>query len=136
MRSQRIVLLALVSVLVIALLAACSGGTVGGTKAPAYETFLTLMRDQRSVRIPLQAVLADPAENVFVRPGDVVSVAREPQTFTSAGATGTNSVVPFDAVGITLDQAIARASSSRLRSRSPRQKSVANSCSAGSACAR
>jgi uncharacterized cupredoxin-like copper-binding protein len=35
MKSQRIVLLALVSVLVIALLAACSGGTVGGTKAPA-----------------------------------------------------------------------------------------------------
>jgi plastocyanin len=36
MKSQRIVLLALVSVLIIALLAAsCSGGTVGGTKAPA-----------------------------------------------------------------------------------------------------
>ena len=35
MKSQRIVLLALVSVIVIALLAACSGGTVGGTKAPA-----------------------------------------------------------------------------------------------------
>jgi uncharacterized cupredoxin-like copper-binding protein len=35
MKSQRIVWLALASVLVIALLAACSGGTVGGTKAPA-----------------------------------------------------------------------------------------------------
>ena len=35
MKSQRIVLLALVSAVVIALLAACSGGTVGGTKAPA-----------------------------------------------------------------------------------------------------
>ncbi len=35
MKSQRIVLLALLSVLIIALLAACSGGTVGGTKAPA-----------------------------------------------------------------------------------------------------
>jgi len=35
MKSQRIVLLALVSVIIIALLAACSGGTVGGTKAPA-----------------------------------------------------------------------------------------------------
>ena len=34
MKLQRIVLLALVSVIVIALLAACSGGTVGGTKAP------------------------------------------------------------------------------------------------------
>jgi uncharacterized cupredoxin-like copper-binding protein len=35
MKSQRIVVLALVSVIIIALLAACSGGTVGGTKAPA-----------------------------------------------------------------------------------------------------
>jgi len=35
MKSQRIVVLALVSVIVIALLAACSGGTVGGAKAPA-----------------------------------------------------------------------------------------------------
>lgn len=80
----------------------------GGTKAPAHETFVTLVREGRSQRIPMQAMLSNPAENVFVRPGDVVSVAREPQTFTSAGATGQNSVVPFDAIGITLDQAIAR----------------------------
>ena len=35
MKSQRIVLLTLVGVLMVALLAACSGGTVGGAKAPA-----------------------------------------------------------------------------------------------------
>jgi polysaccharide export outer membrane protein len=81
----------------------------GGTKAPAHETFVTLVRDGRSVRIPMQAMLTNPTENVYVRPGDVISVAREPQTFTSAGATGQNSVIPFDAIGITLDQAIARA---------------------------
>ena len=81
----------------------------GGTRAPAHETFITLVRDGTSVRIPMQAMLSDPAENVYVRPGDVVSVAREPQTFTAAGATSQNLVVPFDAIGITLDQAIARA---------------------------
>lgn len=81
----------------------------GGTRAPAHETFITLVRDGKSVRIPMQAMLSDPAENVYVRPGDVVSVAREPQTFTAAGATSQNLVVPFDAIGITLDQAIARA---------------------------
>lgn len=82
--------------------------TAGGTRAPIHETFVTLLRDGRSVRIPMQAILADPAENVFVRPGDVVNVAREPQTFTAVGATGANGVVPFDAIGITLDQAIGR----------------------------
>jgi polysaccharide export outer membrane protein len=81
----------------------------GGTKAPAHETFVTLVRDGRAVRIPMQAILTEPAENVYVRAGDVISVAREPQTFTSAGATGYNSVIPFDAIGITLDQAIGRA---------------------------
>lgn len=83
--------------------------TAGGIKAAAHETFVTLVRDGRSVRIPMQAILNNPAENVFVRPGDVVSVARDPQTFTAAGATGANAVIPFDAIGISLDQAIARA---------------------------
>lgn len=81
----------------------------GGTKAPAHETFITLMRKDSVVRIPMQAMLANPAENVPVQSGDVITVAREPQTFTAAGATGQNAVVPFDAIGITLDQAIARA---------------------------
>jgi polysaccharide export outer membrane protein len=81
----------------------------GGTKASAHETYVTLVRGSSTVRIPMQAMLTDPSENVFVRPGDVISVAREPQTFTAAGATGQNAVVPFDAIGITLDQAIARA---------------------------
>lgn len=83
--------------------------TAGGTKAPPHETFVTLVRDGRSLRIPMQAILSDPNENVFVRPGDTVSIAREVQTFTAAGATGTTAVVPFEAMGITLDQAIARA---------------------------
>lgn len=81
----------------------------GGTRAAAHETFVTLVRDGASVRIPMQAILNDPAENVYVQAGDVVSVARDPQTFTAAGATGANAVIPFDAIGITLEQALARA---------------------------
>jgi polysaccharide export outer membrane protein len=81
----------------------------GGTKAPSHETYITLVRRGTAARIPMQAMLTNPSENVYVLPGDVISVAREPQTFTAAGATGANAVVPFDAIGITLDQAIARA---------------------------
>ncbi len=81
----------------------------GGTRAPPHETFLTVAREGRSVRIPMQALLSNPNENIPVRAGDVVIVAREPQTFTAAGATGQNNVVNFDTMGITLDQAIARA---------------------------
>jgi len=81
----------------------------GGTRAPAHETFVTLVRDGASVRIPMQAILNDPAENIYVKGGDVVSVARDPQSFTAAGATLVNAVIPFDAIGITLEQALARA---------------------------
>lgn len=83
--------------------------SAGGTKAPSYEVFVTLLRKGTSVRIPMQAIISNPAENIYVQAGDVISVAREPQTFTAAGATSTNSVVNFDAIGITLEQAIARA---------------------------
>lgn len=57
----------------------------------------------------MQAILNDPAENIYVKGGDVVSVARDPQSFTAAGATLVNAVIPFDAIGITLEQALARA---------------------------
>jgi polysaccharide biosynthesis/export protein len=83
--------------------------TAGGARAPVHEVFVTLVRGRQALRVPMQAILLDPAENVYVRPGDVVSVARDPQTFTAAGATGANAVIPFDAIGISLEQAIARA---------------------------
>ncbi|HSD82795.1 MAG TPA: cupredoxin domain-containing protein [Anaerolineae bacterium] len=38
MKSQRVMLSALVGLLIIASLAACSGGTIGGTKAPASNS--------------------------------------------------------------------------------------------------
>ncbi len=81
----------------------------GGTRVAVHEIFVTLVRDGASVRISMQAILNDPAENVYVQAGDVVSVARDLQTFTAAGATGANTVIPFDAVGITLEQALAKA---------------------------
>src|SRR5262249_7228963 len=82
--------------------------TAGGVKAPTYDTFITLLRGGTSVRIPLQAIMTNPAENIYTRPGDVITVAKDPQTFTAAGATSVNSVINFDAVGISLDQAIAK----------------------------
>jgi polysaccharide export outer membrane protein len=83
--------------------------SAGGTRAPAHEIFLTLMRDGQAVRIPMQAILRDPKENIPVAPGDVITVAREPQTFTAIGATGTNNVISFDALGLSLEQAIGKA---------------------------
>ena len=40
--------------------------------------------------------------------GDVLTLVRTPQTFTAFGATGRNSVVPFDAVGLSVEEAVAK----------------------------
>ncbi len=84
--------------------------TGGGITTPAYETFLELTRNGRTVRVPFQTVLNTPKENIFARPDDVLTVVRYPLTFTAVGATGTNAVVPFSAVGISLEEAIGKSS--------------------------
>lgn len=83
--------------------------SAGGYRSPVHETFISLTRGGRTARAPMQALLDNPGENIFVRPGDIVTVERTPQTFTVAGATGANSVEHFDARGITLEEAIGKA---------------------------
>lgn len=82
--------------------------TAGGLKSPAHETFIRLTRAQRTVSVAFNALLQDPQENIFVRPDDVITVVRMPQTFTAFGSTGKNASIPFEATGITLEEAIAK----------------------------
>ena len=81
----------------------------GGIRAPAYESFIDLMRGGKTVRVPYQTLINSPKENIFARPGDTITVVRYPLTFTAVGATLYNAVVPFDAVGISLEEAIGKA---------------------------
>ncbi|MBU6525840.1 polysaccharide export protein [Methylocystis sp. MJC1] len=80
----------------------------GGYRSPVHETFISVTRGNRTARAPLQALLANPGENIYVRPGDILTVESRPQTFTVAGAAGANAVIPFDARGITLEEAIGK----------------------------
>lgn len=81
----------------------------GGIKAPVHEAFITVSREGTSLSVPLQAILANTKENIYLRPSDVVTVFRAPQSFTAFGATGRNAVVGFDAGGLTLEEAIGKA---------------------------
>lgn len=81
----------------------------GGVRAPTYETFITVQRNGRTVSVPMQRVVGDARENIFVHPRDVITVVRDPQTFSVFGAAGRNAVVPFEAAGITLEKAVAKA---------------------------
>jgi polysaccharide biosynthesis/export protein len=86
----------------------------GGPKFEAIETYVTLQRDGRYVRVLLSRVVHDPRENIFIRPNDVIFLTHEAPTFTALGALnqnvfGFNSEIPFDVETLTLSQAIGKA---------------------------
>ncbi|QRE74137.1 polysaccharide biosynthesis/export family protein [Methylobacterium aquaticum] len=82
--------------------------TAGGVAAPVNETFVRLSRGSATATVPLTAVVSNPRENIFLRPGDTLTLVRDPQTFLAVGATGANYEIPFSAEGITLAQALAK----------------------------
>jgi polysaccharide biosynthesis/export protein len=86
----------------------------GGPKFQAIESYVTLQRDGKPVRVLLSRVVHDPRENIFIRPNDVIFVTREAPTFTALGALnqnvfGFNSEIPFDVEALTLAQAMGKA---------------------------
>jgi polysaccharide export outer membrane protein len=85
----------------------------GGPKFEAIESYVTLQRDGKRVRVLLSRVVHDPNENIFVRPNDVIFITRESPTFTALGALnqnvfGFNSEIAFDVETLTLAQAIGK----------------------------
>ncbi|MBR0963763.1 polysaccharide export protein [Bradyrhizobium diazoefficiens] len=86
----------------------------GGPKFEAIESYVTLQRDGKKVRVLLSRVVHDPRENIFIRPNDVIFITHEAPTFTALGALnqnvfGFNSEIPFDVETLTLAQAIGKA---------------------------
>lgn len=82
--------------------------TAGGIRASVTDISVVLSRGQSIVRVPLEAVLEDPRENIYLQSGDVVTLVHDPQSFTVVGATGRNGVVPFEMGTLTLDEALAK----------------------------
>lgn len=86
----------------------------GGPKFEAIESYVTLRRDGKRVKVVLSRVVHGPSENIFIRPNDVIFVTREAPTFTALGALnqnvfGFNSEIPFEVETLTLMQAIGKA---------------------------
>ena len=82
--------------------------SAGGVRAPINETFVELSRGSRTSRIPLVTIVNNPRENIYLHPGDDLTLVRDPQKFIAYGATGQNAEIPFDADGITLAEALAK----------------------------
>ena len=81
----------------------------GGVKQPINKTTIQMTRGRNVFSLPLETIIRDPQQNVPLHPGDVVTALYQPLSFTAFGATGKNDEIPFEAQGITLAQALARA---------------------------
>lgn len=81
----------------------------GGVRQPVNKVTVQVTRGQNVYSMPLEAVIRDPRQNIVLQPGDVVTALFQPLSFTALGATGRNEEINFEAGGITLAQALARA---------------------------
>jgi len=80
----------------------------GGSRQPVAKTTIQLTRGTRTAAMPLDAIVRDPAQNVTVQPGDIVTAIFQPYSFIALGAVGQNAEVPFEGGGISLAQALGR----------------------------
>jgi polysaccharide export outer membrane protein len=83
--------------------------SVGGVRGAVSETYVRLSRGPTTVTVPMTAVVSNPRENIFMRPNDVLTLVKDPQTYMALGALGNATELQFSAEGITLAQGLARA---------------------------
>ncbi len=81
----------------------------GGVRQSVNKTTLQVTRGDKVQALPLDTIIRDPRQNILLRPGDVITSLYQSLTFTVLGATGKNQEVDFEAQGISLAQALARA---------------------------
>lgn len=79
----------------------------GGPVAQPYETYVTLVRGQRTGTALLKSIIDNPSENIYVQPGDQIFVTRDPRTFTLLGAVKGNARIEFGANDLNLLEAVA-----------------------------
>lgn len=81
----------------------------GGVRQPVGKMTLQVTRGEQVQAMALDTIIRDPKQNIVLQPGDVVTALFQPLSFTVLGATGKNEELNFEAQGITLAQALARA---------------------------
>jgi polysaccharide biosynthesis/export protein len=80
--------------------------TAGGTTGKAREMLVQLTRGGQVRSLRMSAVLRDPSQNIFLKPGDLVTLDHEPQSVVVLGATNKQSEVFFGKARLTLAEAI------------------------------
>jgi polysaccharide export outer membrane protein len=93
----------------------------GGIKSPPYEEFVTVTRNGREGTIYFNDLVANPSQNIYLRPGDTIFVSNQKRSFTAFGSTGITDQFDFGAEDLTLDQAVGKAGGLLDQRANPRQ---------------
>ena len=81
---------------------------VGGVKPPVNLTTIQVTRDGRTYRMALTDIITQASNNIVLAKDDVITALFQPYSFTVLGAAGKNDEIRFEAMGITLSQALGR----------------------------
>ena len=81
----------------------------GGVRQPVNKMTIQITRGNQVQSLPLETIIRDPHQDVTLQAGDVMTAIFAPLSFTALGATGKQEEIGFEAQGITLAQALARA---------------------------
>lgn len=87
--------------------------SVGGMKAPVYDSSVRLTRNNVTASIPLSSLIEKPKENIYAWPGDVLTLIHQPRAFQAFGATSRNDEIAFGRETLNLSQALAKAAGLR-----------------------
>ncbi len=82
--------------------------SAGGTREPVEQSTIQLARGTTQTAMALESVIADPSQNIGLRPGDVITLQHKPFSFVALGAVNQNAEVPFEGAGISLAEALGR----------------------------
>jgi polysaccharide export outer membrane protein len=80
----------------------------GGIKDQGHDTWVLVDRNHQVAVAPFEALVYEPANNIYVQPQDVVYVYREPQTFLAFGAAGKQGQYPFEAWRLSMAEALGK----------------------------
>ncbi|MDL2400867.1 polysaccharide biosynthesis/export family protein [Rhizobium mayense] len=79
----------------------------GGPVTQPYETYVTLVRGNKTGTALLKSIIEHPTEDIYVQPGDQIFLVRDPRTFTLLGAVKGDGRLEFGANDLNLLEAVA-----------------------------
>jgi polysaccharide export outer membrane protein len=80
----------------------------GGLGIAGQEAWVMVIRNQKVAVAPFEALVYEPANNIYVQPQDIIYIYREPQTFLAFGATGKQGQMLFETWRLSMAEALAK----------------------------